>query len=212
MRKLFLLVVLFALGSVAYLNRDRIADVIGSVRNKSDASETGPSEELAERAGLKLEDLESGREPRVALSSEELQSLLKYRFPQLLPAFVDSPTIVLERDRIHVTARVPVESVPHLNELGDAAGFLPDTTEVDMTGTILPLDSGRVALAIDDVSASRIPLPNRMIPGALRRLGRKDEPGLPRDALAVPLPPGAAAAYVRGDSLYLLARPRSVRN
>jgi len=209
---LFLLAVLVALGSVAYLNRDRIFGMIGSIRRASAVEETGASEELAQRAGMKLDDLESGREPLVALSGNELQSLLTYRFPQLLPPFVDSPTIELKDDRILVTARVPIENMPNLSELGDAAGFLPDTTEVGMTGSILPLDSGRVALAVDDVSASRIPLPDRLIPGALRRLGRKDEPGLPRDALAVPLPPGATAAYVRGDSLYLLARPRSARN
>jgi len=210
-RKLFLLIVLVAVGGLAWLNRDRISDVVRGMRNTS-AEEAAPSEELADQAGKKLEDLESGREERVALSGEELQSLLQYRYPQLLPAFVDSPKIALEGDRIHVTARVPIESMPNLSELGDAAGFLPDTTEVGMTGSILPLGTGRVALAVDEVSASRIPLPDRLIPGALRRLGRKDEPGLPREALALPLPPGAASAYVRDDSLHLLAQARAARN
>lgn len=208
MRKLVLLVLLVALGGIAWLNRDRIGAALGASRAAEENVEGGPSEALAERADLKLEDLQQGREPRVALSGDELQSLLRYRFPQLLPPFVDSPRVELRGDRIRVSARIPVESMPNLNELGEAAAFLPDTTEVGLTGSILPLDSGRIALAIDDVSAARIPLPDRLIPGALRRLGRKDEPGLPRDALAVPLPPGAAAAYVRGDSLYLLARPR----
>lgn len=211
MRKLLLLIVLIAVGGLAWLNRDRISDVVRGVGNTS-AEAAAPSEELADQAGQKLDDLESGREERVALSGEELQSLLQYRYPQLLPAFVDSPKIALEGDRIHVTARVPIESMPNLSELGDAAGFLPDTTEVGMTGSILPLGTGRVALAVDEVSASRIPLPDRLIPGALRRLGRKDEPGLPREALALPLPPGAASAYVRDDSLYLLAQPRAARN
>lgn len=211
MRKLLLLIVLIAVGGLAWLNRDRITAVVRGVGNTS-AEAAAPSEELADQAGQKLDDLESGREERVALSGEELQSLLQYRYPQLLPAFVDSPKIALEGDRIHVTARVPIESMPNLSELGDAAGFLPDTTEVGMTGSILPLGTGRVALAVDEVSASRIPLPDRLIPGALRRLGRKDEPGLPREALALPLPPGAASAYVRDDSLYLLAQPRAARN
>lgn len=211
MRKLLLLIVLIAVGGLAWLNRDRISDVVRGVGNTS-AEAAAPSEELADQAGEKLDDLESGREERIALSGEELQSLLQYRYPQLLPAFVDSPKIDLEGDRIHVTARVPIESMPNLSELGDAAGFLPDTTEVGMTGSILPLGTGRVALAVDEVSASRIPLPDRLIPGALRRLGRKDEPGLPREALALPLPPGAASAYVRDDSLYLLAQPRAARN
>jgi hypothetical protein len=44
-----------------------------------------------------------------------------------------------------------------------------------------------------------------LVAGALRKLGRNDEPGLPDDALAIPLPPGADAAYVRGDSLIFLS-------
>jgi hypothetical protein len=51
-----------------------------------------------------------------------------------------------------------------------------------------------------------VPLPRRIVPGALDRIGRRDEPGLPRDAIAVTLPPGVAAAYVRRDSLFLLRR------
>jgi hypothetical protein len=50
------------------------------------------------------------------------------------------------------------------------------------------------------------------VPGALRRLGRKDEAGLPADALSLPLPPGADAAYVRGDSLVFLKNGRSPTN
>jgi hypothetical protein len=89
------------------------------------------------------------------------------------------------------------------------AALLPDTTEVTVRGQLLPLDGGRVAFAIDEVTAAHIPLPRRIVPAALERLGRRDEPGLPRDALALPLPPGAAGAYVRADSLVLLARPAS---
>jgi hypothetical protein len=105
-----------------------------------------------------------------------------------------------------------VERLPQLSELGEAAAFLPDTTEVGVTGQLLPLRAGRVALAVDQVRAARIPLPKRLVPGALRKLGRKAEPGLPADALALPLPPGVDAAYVRGDSLVFLKNGRTSKN
>ena len=63
---------------------------------------------------------------------------------------------------------------------------------------------GRVALAVDQVRAARIPLPKRLVASALSKLGRKPEAGLPADALALRLPSGADAAYVRGDSLVFL--------
>ena len=49
-------------------------------------------------------------------------------------------------------------------------------------------------------------LPCRMVGAVLSRLGRRDEAGLPADALALPLPAGATNAYVRGDSLVLVGR------
>jgi hypothetical protein len=57
-----------------------------------------------------------------------------------------------------------------------------------------------------------VPLPRRLVHRALARLGRVEEGDLPRDAVAVPLPPGVEAAYVRGDSLFLLARQRGTLN
>jgi hypothetical protein len=211
-KKLLMVIALLALGYLVWSQWDRLRPLRERVGLSARAEEIPPSPELAERAGKKLKDLERGKADRVAFQANELQSLLQFRYQQLLPAFVDSPRIALEDGRIAVHARVPVERLPSISELGEAAGFLPDTAEVDLIGQILPLDSGRVALAIDQVRAARIPLPQRLVPKALRRLGRKDEPGLPADALALPLPAGAASAYVRADSLILMARPISRTN
>lgn len=195
-----------------FLNRDRITTAWQDLRGGKEETELGPSPELADLAVEKLARLKSGESEAVALSQTEIQSLLQYKYRQLLPAFVDSPRVLLEEGKIVVQARVPVERLPQLSELGEAAAFLPDTTEVGVTGQVLPLRTGRVALAVDQVRAARIPLPKRLVPGALRKLGRKDEPGLPADALAVPLPPGADAAYVRGDSLVFLRNGRKAKN
>ena len=59
---------------------------------------------------------------------------------------------------------------------------------------------------VEGIEVAGLPLPRRMVPAVLERLGREDEEGLPADALAVPLPPAVEAAYVRGDSLVLVAR------
>jgi hypothetical protein len=192
-----------------FLNRDRVANAWSDLRGGKEATTLGPSPELAEVAHEKLAQLKSGEAENVALSENEIQSLLQFKYRQLLPAFVDSPRVEFDNGKIIVQARVPVDRLPQLNELGEAASFLPDTTEVGVTGQILPLRDGRVALAVDQVRAARIPLPKRLVAGALRKLGRKDEPGLPSDALAVPLPPGADAAYVRGDSLVFLNNART---
>lgn len=203
---LFLIAVLAV---VLFLNRDKISGAWSDLRGGKEQTTLGPSPELAEIANEKLLQLKSGEAQTVALSENELQSLLQYKYRQLLPAFVDSPRVELDKGKLMVLARVPVERLPQLNELGEAASFLPDTAEVGVTGQLLPLREGRVALAVDQVRAARIPLPKRLVAGALKKLGRKDEAGLPQDALALPLPPGAGNAYVRGDSLVFLGKSKN---
>lgn len=199
-------VVIIILAALIFFNRDKIGAKINHLRGRDVVVEEMPSPELAEKADKKLRDLKAGKVTRVALSQRELQSLLQYKYRALLPAFVDSPEVALKGEEIEVKARVPVDRLPKVSELGEAASFLPDTAEVGVTGKFLPLRSGRVALAVDEVKAARIPLPHRLVPGALRKLGRKDEPGLPSDAMAVPLPPGVTGAYVRSDSLFFIGK------
>jgi hypothetical protein len=198
------LVLVLVLAVMLFLNRDRITTAWHDLRGGREETQLGPSLELADIAEGKLADLKSGEARSASLSSNELQSLLQYKYRQLLPAFVDSPRVELKDGKVTVQARVPIDRLPSLSELGEAASFLPDTTELAVTGSLLPLADGRVALAVDQVRAARIPLPKRLISGALQKLGRKDEEGLPQDALALRLPPGVDAAYVRGDSLVFL--------
>jgi hypothetical protein len=198
-------VLIVAVAAVVWTSWSRFR--AGSSASAAVANRPAATPELAEAADAKLRLLKSGQSESIAFHAAELQSLLQFRFQQLLPAFVDSPQIDLADGQIQVQARVPVDRLPSISDLGEAATFLPDTADVGLSGTLLPLDNGRVALAISEVRAAGIPLPQRLVPRALQRLGRKDEPGLPANALALPLPPGAAASYVRGDSLVLLAHP-----
>ncbi|HSJ24976.1 MAG TPA: hypothetical protein VK929_09930 [Longimicrobiales bacterium] len=204
MRRIVALVVILALGVGVYLYRDRLLIAWHDYRGTSPAVEE-PSPELADRAERKLNALRDGSSTYAALSAVELESLLAFRYNGVLPGFLDTPVVEMRGDQLRLRARVPVDRLPDIQGLGPAAAFLPDTTEVTVSGRLLPLQPGRVAFAIDDISAQRFPLPRRLVPGALERLGRRDEPGLPADAMALPLPPGANSAYIRRDSLVLLA-------
>lgn len=216
MRSVITLLALMVIGLAAWIERDRIREIWHDVRGTTPAATAPPvsivTPEIAESAQRKLTALSEGDASRVALSEAELQSLMEYRYQQLLPGFIDSARVELAGDRLRLRVRIPAERLPVYDELGEAAELLPDTTDVSVRGQLLPLDDDRVAYAIDDVRAGPVPLPRRIVPGALERLGRRDEPGLPRDAVALPLPPGVAGAYVRSDSLVLIARPNATRN
>jgi hypothetical protein len=210
LRRVVVLVVLLALLGATWLFRDRLRTAWQDLRGVRE-TELVATPELADAAAQKLESLRDGGATQVALSGIELQSLLEYRYQGMLPGFLGTPAVELREDRLLLRARVPVDKLPRVEGLGEAAAFLPDTTDFTVTGRLLPLGAGRAAFAIEDVSAQRFPLPRRLVPGALDRIGRTDEPGLPPDAIALPLPPGAATAYIRRDSLVLLAEGR-VRN
>lgn len=201
-RRLFTLLLVIGAVALAWYQRDRILAVWRSF-TADEAGVQVPSPELADSAQAKLASLLRHGE-RVALSQAEVQSLVQFRVASYLPKYIVAPEVTLERDRIRVQARVPTAEFPRMEELADAIGFLPDTTLVGITGKLIPLTGPRVGLAVDEVTAARVPLPRGLIPTVLRRLGRTDEPGLPPDAVALPLPAGASTAYVRGDSVIFL--------
>ncbi len=202
-----IVIVVLAVGILAFLgytNRDELRSLWNELSGSEPAAAAVPSQALADEAQAKLTDLSAGRIASASFAEAELQSLLMYEYQGLLPAFVDSPRVDIEDSRIIVTGRMPIDRLPDVDGMRQAAALLPDTTDLSLKAQVLPLGNGRVALAVDDITVSRIPLPQRLYAPALERLGRRDEAGLPSDALAVPLPPGVTNAYVRGDSLVLV--------
>lgn len=160
--------------------------------------------ELAEVALDRFEDFR--RDPgakRMALGGPELSALVRHAIPGLMPAGVSDVLVSLRDGRVRVGARVALEAFPRLPQLGDVMGILPDTVLLDLEGVLVPLDQAFMALLVERVEASRIPLPRRMVGDVLGALGRQGPPSLPPDALAVPIPDGVGSVYVLGDSLIL---------
>lgn len=206
-RGLFALVLLAVLAVGLWLYRDRIEALLpDAVRPSASVAREVPTQAMADHASAKLERLRGSDGERVSLSAAEIESLLLFRHAGLLPGFVESPRVELDDERFELYARMPVDRLPAREVLGAAADLLPDTVAVSLTGRLFPLTERRSALVVEGMEVAELPLPRRFVPTVLERMGRSDEEGLPADALAVPLPPGARAAYVRGDSLVLVAR------
>lgn len=165
------------------------------------------SEELAVQT---LDDFEAFRQgdtgARLVLGNAQLGSVLQYRLPGLLPEGVNTPTLEMQDGVLQLRARVALESFPAIPALENIIGFLPDTLTLEMEGALAPLDDERwIALVIHRMEASRIPLPERLIPEILRALGRENVGGLPPDAVAIPMPDGLESVFVLRDSLVLIA-------
>lgn len=166
-----------------------------------------PSAEVAEETLGRFETFRTGsaQGDRLVLGGRELSSVVRYAFPGLLPAGVAEPTVGFRGDELLLSARVVVAAFPEVPELQEVLGFLPDTVEIQMRGVIQPFSPAFAALHVARVEASRIPLPQRLVPGILSALGRRDRDGLPADAMVIPLPQGVGAAFVEDERLILVA-------
>lgn len=166
-----------------------------------------PTPELAESTLERFESFRRGEgERRMALGGPELSAVVRYALPGIIPPGVDQPTVSLEGGRVRVSARVALEAFPRLPQLDQVVGLLPDTVLLEMEGALVPLDQSFLALLVDRVEASRIPVPRRMVADVLTGLGRSGPASLPPDALSVPIPDGVHQVFVQQDSLVLLAR------
>jgi hypothetical protein len=166
----------------------------------------GPTAELAEETLDRFEQLRRGQgDGRLVLGGRELSSVVRYAVPGIIPPGVDEPTVTLEDGRVQLSARVALAAFPRLPKLDNVLGLLPDTVPVTLEGSLVPLDQNHLALLVDQIQVSHIPLPRRMIPEILAGFGREGTKALPEDALAVPLPDGLRSVFVQRDSLVLVA-------
>jgi hypothetical protein len=196
------LLLLMMVLAVGWFYRAELRSVWGGLHHPADVA---VSSELADSAAARLDAALKGHGPaRIALTQPELQSLLKYRWQTFLPDYVVRPDVRLSAGRIRLQAAVPTERFRRLRELQDILSFLPDTAELAATGQFIPLAPGRVALEVSEITAARIPVPQRLVPMILTNLGRRDEPGLAPNAVGLALPRGATAVFVSGDSLVFL--------
>jgi hypothetical protein len=211
MRRVAVLVIFLALLAGAWLFRDRLIGMWQNLRSEEVSQTVSP--ELAERAEQKLAAMNEPNPPdRVTLTSAELQSFVAFRMAEALPSFILDPVVTIEEGELRVHAWVPTDEVAGMRGLGgteEILSMLPDTTEVVAKGHLIPLGDGRVALAVDEVTAASIPLPDRVIPRILESIGRRDEANLPDDALAVRLPDGVRDVFADGDSIVFMSRGAS---
>lgn len=198
------LVLLAAVLLFAWANRDRL----GVAWQRVTGSASAASPELAAQADDKLASL-SGDDAvdRVALDEDELQSLLEFRWAGFLPPDVADPRIGVSDGRVTLEGSVATARFGRIDDLREIVAFLPDTASLRAVASFVPLDSGRVALEVHELSAAGIPVPRRLIPTVLGRF-RGSAAGAADNALAVPLPPGIRAVYVSGDSMVFQATER----
>lgn len=193
LRSLLLLLVL--VGGLAWYYRDSLPFGSGSERVEV-------SLEAAEIAEGKLDRMIREGEP-ARLSSVEVSSLLRFRATGWTPDLLHDPRVLMAGDTIRVLATVPVDQLPSQPDLDRVRALLPDSVEVEVSGSIRSIGTDRAALNVRRVEFAGIPIPERYFGVMLERFGRRAEDGLAPTEMAVPLPPGVKAIGVEDGYLVL---------
>lgn len=175
-------------------------------RGGGDEMATTVSPESAAIAEEKLQRLREEKET-VRLSDAELTSLIRFRLQHQFPGDLHDPAVAFQGDTVRMLGRFPRDRLPHLPELGRVLPFLPDTATVEVIGQLHPLPGGRAALDVRRVTFAELPVPERLVPLALTRMGRRDEAGLPPTAYPFHLPEGVGGARVENGTLVLAPEP-----
>lgn len=158
------------------------------------------SPQAAAEAEVKLSRLEPDGE-EVRLSEIELTSLFRYRPEVWNLGIVTEPEVRLLGDTVEVSGGVVLDqiSAPQLDRF---RGFLPDTALVQLRGTVRAV-GGASVLDIASVELEGMPIPARLHPQILDRLGRDPADTLPPSSVPLPLPAGIGSARVEGGVLIL---------
>jgi hypothetical protein len=165
------------------------------------------SEALAERAAGRLAGLIDGSVSQATFSSEELESLARFRYADAWPLGVSDPGIHVQDGEIQLSLRVASEWIPVLPELESIRGILPDTVPLQLRGRILTLEGGDLSVMVHRIEAASVPIPRRLFGALLEPLRLTTRPGLPPEALLVPLPAGIRSARIEGASLIVERSP-----
>ncbi len=161
------------------------------------------TKELADSVVDRVRAFREDGEGQLSLGSREVTSVIRYALPGLIPSGIKDPSVTLREGRMFLSARVIRQEFPNLPDLGPILGMLPDTLNVELEASLMPFGAEEAALLVQGLEASRIPIPRRLIPEILKAMGRRERPGLPPEAVAIPLPAGLSAAYIVTDSLIL---------
>lgn len=191
------LLMLLVLASAGWWLRDEIR---GLLAGAPEPVEVSP--EAADAAQEKLRRLtEHGEEAR--LSEVELSSLLRYRSPDWAAGTIRDASVRMSGSDVIVTGIVPTDRLPAHPDLDQVRAFLPDSAGIEVTGRVSQMADGRAAYEITAVHFAGLPIPERYYSEVLARVGRRDEPGLGPNAVAVRLPSSVSAIRIEDGHLIL---------
>jgi hypothetical protein len=203
MGRIAAMLLLLGAGGAVWYWWPEISAQLGRPSGVSAAAEMAPSEQLAAQAEEKLLRMNGGATGDVILSGAEIESLLLYRFSDRWPRGVSAPSVEMREGELVLGLQVSRDALPRLPDFESLLSFLPDTVPVQLRGRVLALGTGEAALMVHRLDASAVPIPRRLFPLVLSHLQGSRVPGVPPEAILLPLPEGVRSLRIDGSSLVI---------
>lgn len=150
-------------------------DIAGWLRQLEITSASQPSEDLAERATVKIDALtRRDGERRLELNQAEIQSLLTYRAEPMLPAGIREPVVELRDSTVLFSARVDPRGLEGLASPEVVERLFSDSAQVIVEVQPGVLAPGIARVEIITLQAGSIVVPSLMIPWILESIEMPD--------------------------------------
>lgn len=172
--------------------------VLSSDRGGTEPLTISPA--AASSAESKIQRL-AGEGEEVRLSAAELTSLFRYRPEMWALGIVHEPTVEIDGQTLILRGSVPTDEIPPQPELESIRYLLPDTTDLAVAGTLGSAGPGTSVLEVASLEIAGMPIPSRLFPLILERLGRSER--LPPNTIELPLPDAMSSARIENGELVL---------
>lgn len=148
-----------------------------------------------------------GSDDELVLTDVEVESLVLFGMPGLLPSGIDDPSLRIVEGNFHLSGRVATVAFPRFPDLQEILRILPDTVPLELRTSVMSFGPDDAALVVQRIEAMNVPLPQRLYPDILAAFGRRERRGLPAEAVALPLPEGIRSVQIVDDRLVLIREP-----
>jgi hypothetical protein len=170
-------VLLLGIAVGLWLTRDRWHDRVFGRRPAADAEwvVVAPAESASARASVEALGQPSGPAYR-ELGPGELGALLMAATGGRLPPAIEKPEVAIRGDRVLLRAKVRLDDLSAVEDLGPLRGLLNREETFEASGTLGVVRPGLAEYRVESMRVAKLDLPRSVIPRLIKRIVRGDRP------------------------------------
>lgn len=177
LRRLGCLVILLIVAAALWLTRDRWHDRVFGQRVAPSAEWVAVTPDDSTEAKSAVEALSRRSGPTYRdLSASELGALLMAAAGGRLPQSIEDPEVAIHEDRVLLRAKIKLDDVSGLDELGPLAKLLDREEPFEASGTLGLVRPGLAEYRVESARIAQFDLPRSVIPKLVARLAKGQRP------------------------------------